>query len=200
MEPKSAPPGFDLDAILAAMGKADGYLDITPADALELYRLAWDHAQSARAGLPARRFMTSPAIAVQPGLPAPKLARLLAERGISGAPVASNGQVLGVVSIKDFLPRLGLAKDATPMALVAELVSGSLCALADISGLTAGDLMTSPARTIGPDTPVGEAARIMEETRINRLPVVENGLLAGIVTRGDVVRACRVELSAPSET
>ena len=141
MAPKSAPPGFDLDAILVAMGKADGYLDITPSDALELYRLAWDHASGVRAGLPVRRFITSPAIAVQPGLPAPELARLLAERGISGAPVvqpvASGGEVLGVVSIKDFLPRLGLAREATPMALVAGLISGSLCARhCDGSGTT----------------------------------------------------------------
>ncbi len=194
MAPKSAPPGFDLEAILAAMGKADGYLDITPSDALELYRLAWDHASGVRAGLPVRRFMTSPAIAVEPGLPAPELARLLAERGISGAPVVRDGELLGVVSIKDFLPRLGLAKDATPMALVAGLISGSLCTLADLSGLTAGELMTAPALSVGPDTPVGEAARLMEGARINRLPVVENDRLVGIVTRDDMVRACRVEL------
>lgn len=204
MDAKNAPPGFDLEAILAAMGKADGYLDITPSDALELYRLAWNHARSARAGLPVRRFMTSPAIAVAPDLPAPDLARLLAERGISGAPVvltgAQGGEVLGVVSIKDFLPRLGLAREATPMTLVAGLVSGSLCALSDISGLTAADLMTAPALAIGPDTPVGEAARIMEEARINRLPVVEDGLLAGIVTRDDMVRACRVELPPAAES
>ena len=194
MAPKSAPPGFDLEAILAAMGKADGYLDITPSDALELYRLAWDHASGVRAGLPVRRFMTSPAIAVEPGLPAPELARLLAERGISGAPVVRDGELLGVVSIKDFLPRLGLAKDATPMALVAGLISGSLCTLADLSGLTAAELMTAPALSVGPDTPVGEAARLMEGARINRLPVVENDRLVGIVTRDDMVRACRVEL------
>ncbi len=194
MAPKSAPPGFDLEAILAAMGKADGYLDITPSDALELYRLAWDHASGVRAGLPVRRVMTSPANAVGPGLPAPELARLLAERGISGAPVVRDGELLGVVSIKDFLPRLGLAKDATPMALVAGLISGSLCTLADLSGLTAAELMTAPALSVGPDTPVGEAARLMEGARINRLPVVENDRLVGIVTRDDMVRACRVEL------
>lgn len=193
MSQQEAPPGFDLDAILAAMGKADGYLDITPADALELYRLAWEHASGVRAGLPVRRFMTSPAVAAQSTLPATELARLLAAHGISGAPVVSGDEVVGVVSIKDFLPRLGLEKDATSITLVSELVSGSLCPGIDLSGVTAGDLMTAPALTVGPDTPVGETARLMEDAHINRLPVVENGRLVGIITRGDVLSACRVD-------
>lgn len=187
----SLPEGVELADILAALGQARGYLDITPADALELYRLAYDHARGARARRPASRFMTSPAISVDPDLPAPDLARLLAERGISGAPVAQAGRVLGVVSVKDFLPRLGLPKEASPMALVSGLVSGSLCALADLKGLTARDLMTAEPLTIAPDTPVGEAARLMDQRRINRLPVVEGGKLVGIVTRDDLVRACQ---------
>lgn len=187
----AAAPGFDLEAVLAAMRQSKGYLDITPADALELYRLAWEHARGARAGAPARAFMTSPAVSVAPGLPAPDLARLLAERGISGAPVAEAGRVLGVVSIKDFLPHLGLERHATPMALVAGLVSGRLLPLDGLAGLTAGRIMTTPALTIEAQTPLGEAARLMDQRRINRLPVVEAGLLVGIITRDDLVRALR---------
>ena len=43
------------------------------------------------------------------------------------------------------------------------------------TGITAGDLMTAPAVTIGPDAPVEEAARLMYDRRVKRLPVVSRG-------------------------
>ena len=49
--------------------------------------------------------------------------------------------------------------------------------------------MTSPAVTIPPYESVAQAARIMCERRVNRLPVVKGGKLVGIVTRADLVRA-----------
>ena len=49
--------------------------------------------------------------------------------------------------------------------------------------------MTRPAVTIDPDRPVSEAARLMLERRVNRLPVVKADQLLGIVTRADLVRA-----------
>ncbi len=52
-----------------------------------------------------------------------------------------------------------------------------------------GDAISSPAVTIGPEQTVAEAARVMVGKQVNRLPVVEGGRLAGIVTRADLVRA-----------
>jgi CBS domain-containing protein len=49
--------------------------------------------------------------------------------------------------------------------------------------------MTAPALTIAPYAAVTEAARIMAERRVNRLPVVKDEKLVGIVTRTDLVRA-----------
>jgi CBS domain-containing protein len=50
--------------------------------------------------------------------------------------------------------------------------------------------MTAPAVTIRPTAAVWEAARMMTERRVNRLPVVDpDGRLLGIVTRADLVRA-----------
>ena len=48
--------------------------------------------------------------------------------------------------------------------------------------------MTSPAITIDADRPVAEAARVMVSRGVNRLPVLEKGLLVGIVSRADLVR------------
>ena len=50
--------------------------------------------------------------------------------------------------------------------------------------------MSAPALTIGPNRPVTEAANTMIEEGVNRLPVVDDdGVLIGIVTRADLVRA-----------
>ncbi len=51
------------------------------------------------------------------------------------------------------------------------------------------DVMTSPAITIGPDCTVPAAMAVMTEKRIRHLPVVENGKLVGIVSKGDLREA-----------
>ena len=53
----------------------------------------------------------------------------------------------------------------------------------------AADMMTSDPDTVAPDTTVQEAARIIHESGHNRLPVVEDGRLVGVVTRVDVLGA-----------
>jgi len=54
---------------------------------------------------------------------------------------------------------------------------------------SAADMMTRDPDTVGPDTSVREAARLIHETGHNRLPVVEDGRLVGVVTRLDVLGA-----------
>src|SRR5918998_203331 len=54
---------------------------------------------------------------------------------------------------------------------------------------TAADMMTADPDTVTPDTSVREAARLIHESGHNRLPVVEDGRLVGVVTRVDVLGA-----------
>jgi predicted transcriptional regulator len=49
--------------------------------------------------------------------------------------------------------------------------------------------MTTPAITVAPHLSVSEAARIMASRGVNRLPVVKDEKLVGIITRADLVRA-----------
>jgi CBS domain-containing protein len=53
----------------------------------------------------------------------------------------------------------------------------------------ATDMMTSDPDTVAPETTVQEAARLIHESGHNRLPVVEDGRLVGVVTRLDVLGA-----------
>ena len=52
---------------------------------------------------------------------------------------------------------------------------------------TARDMMTPDPETVGPDATIQEAARRIHDTGHNRLPVVEEGRLVGVVTRVDVL-------------
>ncbi|MFP5260053.1 MAG: CBS domain-containing protein [Acidobacteriota bacterium] len=192
-----ARPGNLAEAdILEAMRGLGGYLDISPADALAIYRLAYDHAL-ARLGrdVPVRDIMTARVVLVAPGSTALEAARTMAEAGVSGLPVCQGNAVVGVLSIKDLLRLLALPAQASPAALTARLLSPADCAgrpAAPALGQTpVATLMTSPAVVVAPDTPRSEAARIMAERSVNRLPVVDAAGLCGIVSRGDVVRSCR---------
>ncbi|HYM04726.1 MAG TPA: CBS domain-containing protein, partial [Stellaceae bacterium] len=50
-----------------------------------------------------------------------------------------------------------------------------------------GDVMTQSVISVPPETPLEEVVRLMERRRIKRVPVVENGRLAGIVSRSDLL-------------
>ena len=61
------------------------------------------------------------------------------------------------------------------------------------------DIMTSPLITVDENTPLEEAARIMAEKKINRLPVLRNGKLVGLLSSSDIVKASPTQLSILEE-
>jgi CBS domain-containing protein len=136
--------------------------------------------------------MTRDVHCVAPDTPLHEVADLLVERGISGAPVCdADGRVVGVVSEADIL-----LKERGPELRRRGFLSSLAVGLrsdedAKVDARTAGEAMTRPAITISPHRPVAEAARIMLERGVNRLPVVRRDELVGIVTRADLVRAFR---------
>jgi CBS domain-containing protein len=138
-----------------------------------------------------RDVMKSPVISVQPDSPLKEVARLLVEHRISGLPVVdADGFVVGVVSEEDFLARSAGIEPVRHRPLSwAWTGAPDRRAVERLHATTAGEAMTAPAITIGADRPVSEAAALMSKSDVNRLPVVEDGRLVGIVTRADIVRA-----------
>jgi CBS domain-containing protein len=138
-----------------------------------------------------REVMTREVLTVGPETPLKDVARLLTERRISGLPVVSgDGAVLGVISEGDFLAKdANLEPPRRPLAWLFGPRARDEATIARLRATTAGEAMSAPPITIGPNRPLSEAARIMAEHTVNRLPVVEDGRLVGIVTRADVVRA-----------
>jgi CBS domain-containing protein len=117
-----------------------------------------------------------------------ELAARLFELGVSGFPVVDDdGKIIGVVSEADML-----AKEAREYgyhglrAMVAAMVHRTERRKAD--GVTAADLMTSPAVTVAAEDTVEHAASLMYDRKLKRLPVVDAaGKLAGIISRVDVL-------------
>jgi CBS domain-containing protein len=117
------------------------------------------------------------------------VATRMLEYGVSGMPVVGEDEtVVGVVSETDVLFKERTAPDRK--GVVDWLVHyAEDPPLAKLDARTAGDAMTTPAVTIPSGRQLEDAATLMLDLRIDRLPVVDSGRLVGIVTRTDLVRA-----------
>jgi CBS domain-containing protein len=95
---------------------------------------------------------------------------LLAEKRIGALPVMHGNAVVGVFSERDVIYRL---QSDGPSMLDHKV----------------GDVMTSPAVTVDPDTDILTALALMTKRRIRHLPVVRNDVMVGLVSIGDLVKS-----------
>jgi CBS domain-containing protein len=179
----------DVD-VMEAMKAMQGYIDITPADFKEVYRVAYGLAQDRMMhSLKAVDVMTSPVHVIGADKDLIATAKLLAEKGISGAPVVDrNGSVIGVISEKDFLRKMGAGKSDAFMQVIAHCLKNKGCLATPMINRTAGNIMATPAVTATADITIGDISALLMEKNINRLPIVaDDGKPVGIVTRSDLV-------------
>ncbi len=136
-----------------------------------------------------RDVMTSSVVTVKPDTGYKEIVDTLIEAGVSAVPVVDQDRhVLGVVSEADLLHKVEFVGGTTESRMYDRLRHRA--ARAKAGGDTAAELMTRPVITINPDATVTEAARLMDEARIKRLPVVDedSNVLVGIVARRDLLR------------
>ncbi len=93
----------------------------------------------------------------------------MSEHYVSCLVVMNDGHVTGILTEKDLLKGVGGRNPA-------------------FHALRVSDQMSSPVKLVSPDASIIEAGRIMETNRIRRLPVVQDGLMVGIVTQTDITR------------
>jgi CBS domain-containing protein len=139
-----------------------------------------------------RELMTEHVITIGPEAPIKDVAKILVDNRISGMPVCDiEGKLLGVVSEGDILYKEHDPTERHVGGPLGWIVDGSpnYAAYIKAEALTARRAMTAPAITIAPYESVAQAARLMCECGVNRLPVVKDERLVGIVTRADLVRA-----------
>lgn len=141
-------------------------------------------------------------VSVPPEMPVAQAAGCMLQYRISGLPVLDpSGRLVGILTEGDLLRRPELGTDRkrprwaefflSPGTLAQEYVQSH--------GRRVADVMTSDPVTVGPDTSLEEIVSLMNEHRIKRVPVVQEGVLVGIISRADILRALSATLSRKSD-
>lgn len=150
--------------------------------------------------------MTRHVYTARPGESLMSAAQTMRSHHISGLPVVNPpDRVVGVLSEKDIVGTLdrqvgiGHARGILDILLASygpkrkDILERSVGAL--LNGVVR-DAMSHPAVTVEFDASLGEAWRLLGQYSVNRLPVVRNEVLAGIITRQDVLEILRKETPA----
>jgi CBS-domain-containing membrane protein len=174
----------------AALLEIKTYVDVTEEDLKKIYEIALRHAQERNATqVPVRNLMTSAVVTIKRDADLHEAARLLSENKISGMPVVDdNNRVIGVISEADILILAGMKKEHTFKDILRNILGEPVSAKK--RGNKVEDVMGFPPITSKADDDIGEVAKILDDRRIKRLPVVDDeGKLIGIISRADIVRA-----------
>ncbi|NIK59110.1 CBS domain-containing protein [Kribbella shirazensis] len=130
--------------------------------------------------------MTRDVVTVTEDAPYKEIVSLLAANHISAVPVVNRyGGIGGIVSETDLIRKEEFQRTQTPWAMR----WWRRAARSTAAGLRAGEVMSHPAVTIEPTATIPEAAQLMAARGITRLVVIHDDVLAGIVTRSDLLKA-----------
>ncbi len=140
--------------------------------------------------------MTPLPVVVKPQTPLNEAIKILAERRISGLPVVGDDdRLVGIISETDLMwQETGVTPPAYIMFLDSVIFLQNPATyerdLHKALGQTVGEVMSKDPVSISADKPLKEAAQLLHDRDVRRLPVVDpNNLVIGILTRGDIVRA-----------
>ena len=107
---------------------------------------------------------------MEPSASAHEAVRLMAEKNIGALVVVEHGQVVGLVSERDYARKLVLMARSPKDTLL-------------------GDIMSSPVMYVRPDQTSDECMALMTRNRMRHLPVMDGGQLIGLISIGDLVKA-----------
>lgn len=112
--------------------------------------------------------------AMAPTTTAHEAVKLMAEKNIGALVVVDGGQVVGIVSERDYTRKLVLMARSSRDTLLSEI-------------------MSSPVMYVHPRHTSDECMALMTENRLRHLPVLDGGQLVGLISIGDLVKATIAE-------
>lgn len=121
--------------------------------------------------------MTKNVAYVNPDSMVTDAAQLMQKHNIGSIPVCDNSGVIGIVTDRDIVVR-NIAHGNNPMDTPVK------------------DVMTSQIKTVTPEMDVRDAATVMSDNKIRRMPVVENNQLVGMVALGDLATNSSFDMEA----
>jgi CBS domain-containing protein len=122
-----------------------------------------------RARIPVVEIMTVKPVTITGEATAAEASKVMREKDIGSLVVVDRSSPTGIVTERDVVTKVA-ALDLQPSRVLVK------------------DIMTSPVVAVHPHEEVAEAAKLMSQRKIRRLPVVEEGKLVGIVTENDIIR------------
>jgi len=108
--------------------------------------------------------------AIEPDEPVLEAIQLMAQHGVGALLVMSGNELQGIVSERDYARKvilLGRSSSDTPV----------------------WQIMSAPVLTVAPDNSIDHCMQLMTDRRVRHLPVVDAGMVVGILSIGDLVRA-----------
>ena len=100
--------------------------------------------------------------------------KLMAEKDVGALVVLDGGNLVGIISERDYARKIALLGRASPTTQVKEI-------------------MTSRVAYVDPEQNVEECMALVTEKRTRHLPVLENGKLIGLISIGDLVKSIITE-------
>lgn len=154
------------------------------------------------------QIMNRKVVTVEEGDTLKKVSKIFFENSISGAPVLdSNDEVVGIISESDIVKAMKPFEDRLRMIYPSlsfmsvtfekDVEEKTLSEVVkEVQDLTVGQVMVKEVLYLEPGDPIEKAVDIMNQRNVNRLPVISDGKLVGIVTRADILRClATVDLS-----
>jgi len=139
----------------------------------------------------AKDVMTTAVVSVLPGTEVREIAALFLERRISAVPVVdAQGELRGIVSEGDLLnrPEAGTQHRRSWWLRLFSGPDDQAREFLRVHGRRAEDVMTERVVSVTEDTPLAKIASLLERHRIKRVPVMRDGKLVGIVSRGNLLQ------------
>jgi CBS domain-containing protein len=135
-------------------------------------------------------FMDPIRFVLRPDLTIDETLQIFLENDLSAAPVTdSDNNLLGIVTSFDFLEKEAFEGSLLPVGGTQEMIERYIEAAQKICGQQVVDIMSRNLCTVSTETPMRQAAVIMAEKKLHRLPVVDNdGRLVGMLTTSHIMR------------